>query len=138
MSDVSTNLDLVELTRQGYEAARRGDLDAAMSLYAPDAVYETERFGRFEGRVAIRAYFEDWYGSFDEFVVELEEVIDLGNGVVFSAQLMKGRHTSSSADVGTRNASVHSFAHGLVVRSTIYVDVDEGRAAAERLAESRM
>jgi ketosteroid isomerase-like protein len=39
MADESTTPDLVELTRQTYEAASRGDLDALASLYAPNVLY---------------------------------------------------------------------------------------------------
>lgn len=137
MSEGSTTPDLLALTRQGFEAANRGDMDAAMSFFAPDAVYVTERLGRFDGRLAVRRYFEEWYGSFDGLQVELEQIRDLGNGVVFCAQLMTGRHTSSSAEVSLRNATVHAFVDGLIVRSTTYVDIEEGLAAAERLAGER-
>jgi ketosteroid isomerase-like protein len=134
MSGKSATHDLVELTRQGFAAANRGDMDAAISIYAPDAVYLTQRFGRFDGRAAVRGYLADWYGSFDELLVEPDEVRDLGNGVVFCAQAVTGRHAGSSAAISLRNASVHTFVDGLIVRSVSYVDVDEGRAAAERLA----
>jgi ketosteroid isomerase-like protein len=137
ISEEPATPDLVELTRQGFEAAKRGDMDAAMSVFAPDAVCLTERFGRFEGRVAIRGYFEDWYGAFRDLLVELDEVLDLGNGVVFSAQAVTGRHTSSSTEVGLRNAVVYKFTEGLIVQSATYVDIEEGRAAAERLAREQ-
>lgn len=136
MSEESTP-DLVELTQRGFEAAGRGDLDAAMSLFAADAVYVTERFGRFEGRAAIRRYFEDWLGSFDDLSVELKEVLDLGNGVVFAPQVVTGRHAGSSVEVQLQNAVVYVFVNGLIVRSTTHVDIDEARAAAKRLAEER-
>lgn len=137
MSGESATHDLVELTRQGFAAANRGDMDAAISIYAPDAVYLTERFGRFDGRAAVRGYLEDWYGSFDELLVELDEIRDLGNGVVFCTQAVTGHHAGSSAEISLRNASVHTFVAGLIVRSTSYVDVNEGRVAAERLAGER-
>jgi hypothetical protein len=70
-----------------------------MSLFAPDAVLETERLGRFEGRVAIRGYFDDWFGSLDDLVVELKDAVDLGNGVVFTTQVTTGRYAGSSAEV---------------------------------------
>ena len=137
MSQKSTIPGLIELTRRGYEAVARGDMDTAMSCFAPKAVYVTERFGRFEGNVAIRGYFEDWYGAFGGLVVTLEEIRDLGNGVVFTAQVIEGRHAGSSADVSLRNGAVHIFVDGLIVQSRSYVDIDEARSAAERLAEER-
>jgi ketosteroid isomerase-like protein len=137
MPEESTTPDLVELMRQSVEAFNRGEVDTTMSLFASDAVYVTERFGRFEGRPAIRGYFEDWLGSFDDFVFELAEVHDLGNGVVFCAQVQTGCLVGSSAEVHLRNAAVHTFVEGLIVRSTTHMDIDEARAVAERLAEER-
>ena len=137
MSEESTSPDLVELTRSGSEAASRGDLGAAMNLFTSDAVLVTERLGRFEGRDAIRGYFEDWFASFDDLTVELRDAVDLGNGVVFAPQVVTGRYAGSAAKVQLRNAVVNEFKDGFVVRSTTYVDVEEARAAAERLAEER-
>jgi hypothetical protein len=43
----------------------------------------------------------------------------------------------STAYVRTREAHVVESVEGMVVRLTVYSDIDEGRAAAERLAASR-
>jgi ketosteroid isomerase-like protein len=137
MSEEPNTPDLIELTRRGLEAACRGDLNAATSVFAPEAVLVTERFGRFEGRDAIRGYFEDWFGSFVDLLVELEDAVDLGNGVVFAPQVVTGHYAGSSAEVTLRNAAVYEFVDGLIERSTTYVGVDEARAAAERLARER-
>jgi ketosteroid isomerase-like protein len=40
--------------------------------------------GTFEGRAAARRFLEDWRSSFDEVCWTLEEVVDLGNGVVLA------------------------------------------------------
>ena len=108
-----------------------------MNLFASDAVVVTERLGRFEGRDAIRGYFEDWFASFDDLTVELRDALDLGNGVVFAPQVVTGRYAGSTTAVQLRNAVVYEFKQGFVVRSSTYVDIDEARAAAERLAEER-
>src|SRR5207248_4133934 len=47
------------------------------------------------------------------------------------------RLVGGSGEVRLRYAAVGVWADGLVVRVTNYTDVDEARAAAERLAESR-
>jgi hypothetical protein len=54
-----------------------------------------------------------------------------------TVSIQTGRPVSSSGDVQIRFAAVHTWAEGLIVRITTYGDVDEARAAAERLAESR-
>lgn len=136
MSERSTAPDLVALVRRAYEASSDGDLDVMIAVYGPDAILVTERFGRFEGPAAIRGYYKDWLGSFEDLVIELD-LQDLGSGVVFAGQLLRGRHPSSISEIHMANAAVHEFADGLIVRSTTYVDVDEARAAAGRLARER-
>ena len=54
MPEESTTPDLVELTRRAVEASNAGDIDAAMSFCAHDAVYDARRVGlRLE---AVRRY----------------------------------------------------------------------------------
>ena len=64
-------------------------------------------------------------------------MLDLGSGVGFGVVMLKGRPVGSSGYVQLRYASVSEWVDGLIVRATFYIDIDEARAAAERLAESR-
>ena len=138
MCEESTTPDLVELTRRAFEAANRRDFDVLMSFFAPDAVWEGAGLGTtFEGLAAIRGFWEDWFPSYGELGIEQEEILDLGNGVVFAVLIQKARLVGGSGEVRLRYAAVGVWADGLVVRVTNYTDVDEARAAAERLAESR-
>ncbi len=59
MSEGSTTRDPVELVRGILEAANREDWDAILALYAPDAVWDTDGMGTFEGPAAIRGFWED-------------------------------------------------------------------------------
>ena len=138
MSEESTTPDLVELVRRLDEAANRLDFDAAVSVYAPDAVWEGRASGMtFEGRTAIRGFWEDFAPAYEEFEFGREETLDLGNGVIFEVILQKGRPVASIGYVQLRYATVAVWAKGLIERVTLYSDPDEARAAAERLAESR-
>jgi hypothetical protein len=49
----------------------------------------------------------------------------------------EGRMKGSDAYVEARNAWVNLWEEGRVVRTTSYSDIDEARAAAQRLAEER-
>lgn len=135
-SEKSATPDLVELARRFLEAASRGDLDAMLSFFAPDAVWDTlGGLGTFEGHGAIRAFWEDWYSTYEEFEIGPEEILDLGNGVTFVVLVQRGRPVGSSGEVRHLNASVATWMDGTIVRVTFYSDIGEGRAAAERLAE---
>jgi hypothetical protein len=50
---------------------------------------------------------------------------------------MSGRPVGSSAQVQLEYASVAEWTDGLMARVTQYTDIDEARAAAERLAQER-
>jgi ketosteroid isomerase-like protein len=136
MSEESTTPDLVELIRRSIEPE---DIEAALSFYAPDAVWDASPWGMgvFEGRAAVRGFFEDWRSSYSDIEWKAEEIRDLGNGVAFAVILQKGRVAGSSGSVQLRYASVTEWADGLIVRNTTYTDIDKARAAAERLAQER-
>jgi ketosteroid isomerase-like protein len=112
-----------------------------MSVYGPGSVLDTSGLGgvsmTYEGVAAIREVFEDWVGAYEELEVEIEENIDLGGGVTLAVTVQNGRLAGSTGHIQMRYASVCEWAQGLIVRVTHYLDIDEARAAAARLAESR-
>jgi ketosteroid isomerase-like protein len=136
MSEESTTPDPVELARESIEAE---DLEAALSFYAPHAVWDASPWGMgvFEGQAAVRGFFEDWRSSYSGIDRTAEEIRDLGNGVTFAVILQKGRVVGSGGSVQLRYASVEEWIDDLIVRNTTYTDLHEARAAAERLAEER-
>jgi ketosteroid isomerase-like protein len=139
MSEEPTTPDLVELARSRTEASNRRDMDALMSLFAPDGVYDTSPsgLGVYMGPAAIRAFIQDYWDAFEDLKFELEEVLDLGNGVTLSVVRQDARPTGSTGHVRTREAHVIEWIAGTIVRVTVYTDIDEARAAAQRLTESR-
>jgi ketosteroid isomerase-like protein len=138
MPEESTTPDLVELMGEFVEAFSCCDIDALMSLFAVNAVFESQVLGSsFEGVAAIRVFAEDWLGAFEEWAVEPQEIIDMGNRVVFLVCGQEGRPVGSSGLVRSRWVSVYEWADGVITRATTYDDIDAGRAAAERLAQER-
>jgi ketosteroid isomerase-like protein len=138
MSEESTTPDVVELLHRTLEAANRRDFDAAARYFAPDGVWDLTPLGMgvFEGHEAIRTFMADWIGAYEDYTVKAEEVHDLG-GVTFALLLQQGRPSGSRGFVSLRYVSVTTWRNGLAERSTQYTDIDEGRAAAERLAQER-
>ena len=139
MSDEPTTSDLVALVRRSFESAGIRDFDALMSFYAPDAVWDLSPMGLgvYEGTAAIRGFYEDWMGNYDEFAVGADEIVDLGSGVAFAVFLQDARPMGGRGHVQIRYGSVSVWTDGLAVRITNYGDIDEARAAAERLAQER-
>ena len=91
----------------------------------------------YEGQVAIRRFFEDWWGSYQEYRNQVEEILDLGNGVIFYVVRIEGRPVGSDAYTRDRYAGIDEWVEGVVRPTTNYSDIDEARAAAARLAEGR-
>ena len=135
MSQESTTPDPVELVRTQLEALDRGDLDGVMSSVAEDAVLDG-RADLIEGRAAIRGFLEDWFRVYEELDFEVEEVSDLGGGVVFAVVIQDGRPVGGDGRVRQREGWVYLWVGGSIARLTTS-EVDQARAAAERLAEQR-
>src|ERR1700730_1786708 len=104
MAEESTTPDLAELTRRAFEAASRHDLDAAMSPLAPDAVWDLSDLGigTFEGVTAIRRFVEEWWGTWSDHLSDVQEVVHLGQGVVFLSVREDGRLKGSDGHVEQR------------------------------------
>jgi hypothetical protein len=69
--------------------------------------------------------------------IEADEIVDLGTGVVLSVYHQQRRPIGGSNYVRVHSATVSEWVDGVVMRVTIYPDIDEPRAAAERPAEER-
>ena len=140
MPEESTTPDLEESSRRLREALSRGDLDAAVAIYAPDAAWDVSLLGLegvFEGREAIRGAWEDLRAPYEDLEFVMEEFRDLGSSVTLVVFHARGRLRGSTGFVESRMASVATWANGLIERNTTYLDPDHARAAAERLAEER-
>jgi ketosteroid isomerase-like protein len=139
MSEESTTADVVQLTRRALEGSNPRDFDAMMSFYAPDAVWDMSQLGMgvFEGVAAIRGFYEDWIGAYDDYRIAVEEIVDLGNGIVFSKLSQQARPAGSESVARMSYACVTAAVDGRLVRVTNYSDIDEARADAESLARER-
>jgi len=129
------------LVRGALEAANRRDVDALMAFFAPDTLLNATRTVgvALRGRAAIRGLVEEWMGACDEREWVREEPVDLGNGVVFAVVCQKARPASITGYAQQREEWVWVCVDDPIASPTIYpeADIDEARAAAERLAGFR-
>ena len=144
MPEESTAPDLEETLRRGVEAFNRRDFDAFLAAWAPDAVWELSpvRMGVFEmspptGHAGIQKVVEEYPGAFDDFQTAIEDAHDLGNDVTFAVIVEHARPPGSGGFLERRYGLVATWTDGRIARAKNYLDPDEGRAAAERLAEER-
>jgi ketosteroid isomerase-like protein len=137
MSEPSATPNLVELVRGILDAAGREDWDAILAHYAPDAVWNTEGMGTFEGPSAIRGFWEDWWSSYEHLQIDVLEIVELGNGVVVAAFHFRGPPKGTNAEAQTQIALVYEWVDNSIAHVTTHFDVADGRAAAERIAASK-
>jgi ketosteroid isomerase-like protein len=136
MSEESTTPDLVELVQRVVDAVHARDFEAVQNAYAPNAVLDILQLGAtFEGHLAIRGFYEDWAATFPGWKQEVQEILDLGDGIGIAVVAQAGHPGDSTGWVTQRYAAVATLAAGLIDRQSNYADIDEARAAAERLAE---
>jgi SnoaL-like domain len=110
-----------------------------MSCYAPDGVYDMSvvGLGVRQGHAAIREHFQEWWGGYEEYEHELEEMRETREGIAFCVLVQRGRLPGSSGWVQLRYPAVKTSRDGLIERMTVYSDIEGDRASAERLAEQR-
>ena len=139
MPDPPDATDRIALLRAQFAAEERRDLDAVGAFYASDAVWDLTDIGLglFVGVAAIREMVGDWWATWEQRSNEIEEVADLGRGVVFAVVAEDGRAAGSDRHVRQRRGRVVLFAGDRIERVTVYMDVEHARAAARALAASR-
>jgi ketosteroid isomerase-like protein len=135
MSQESTTPDPVETIRRTFEDFNRGDLDAALAVWAPTGVWRGT-VDDAEGAAAIRDLWVSYRSAFEELQVVADDVVELGDGVVLADTHHVGRLIGGGS-LSDRRAFVYEFVDGRVVRARDFTDIDDARAAAERLAEER-
>jgi uncharacterized protein len=121
----------VEAVLRGYEAFNRGDLDAAAEGFhpeiewlGPDVLPERVVYRGIEG---VRDFWGMWRDEFEDFSIEIEEVIDAGEQVIVMAAV-SGRGRGSGADVRSP-----TFPHVWTIRGGVAVRMEMLRTRADAL-----
>ena len=115
----------IEAARRAIDAFNRAGLDALMEEYAEDAVLimppEIPNSGRYEGRDAIRRTYEDVYSEFADLVIEVEELMDLGDRVLAIVN-WRGTGRASGVEVSWAAAFTYAFADGKIKACELFHD----------------
>jgi ketosteroid isomerase-like protein len=77
----------IERLREGYAWINRKDFDAALALVHPDFVWENDPAGPlgatvYYGRAAVKGFWEDFLGSFDDFHQEPFQFREAADGKI--------------------------------------------------------
>ncbi len=86
----------VESIRRGWEAWLRGDIDALVSLWDPDVIWDTSHFrewpeSSYYGVEGVRKFLTEWLEVWGEYKIDVEEVRSAPDGRVVSLFTHHGR-----------------------------------------------
>jgi ketosteroid isomerase-like protein len=110
----------VERIMRAYDAFNRGELDAGLDGIAPDFELVAPAIvpdpDSYRGADGVNRLRELWQGSFEDFRIEIEEVVDGGDKVLVMAAVC-GRGRDSGAEVRSPSfANVWTIRDGQAVR----------------------
>jgi ketosteroid isomerase-like protein len=122
----------VEAVLRGYEAFNRGDLDAAAEGFHPEIEWSgpgvlPEKREIYRGIDGVRRFWGQWQAEFEDFTVEIEEVIEAGEQVIVMAAV-SGTGRGSGAHVRSP-----TFPHVWTIRDGQAVRMEMLRTRAEAL-----
>ncbi len=124
----------VELVRRGYEEfVATGDFRP--ELIHPDFVWEMSTFRgwpeqqTYRGLDGARKFIADWTEPWDEWELELENLLDAGDKVIAILH-QRGRSKSTGVSVEMQFAQVWTIRGGKQVRMETYSNPDEALEAA--------
>ena len=124
----------VEIVLGLFDAARRGDMEAALRLMSPDAEWVSPANamepGTRSGLSGVRTAFEALRDSFGELRYDIRETVDLGDSVLLTGTFSGVGRTSGAAFGPQTFGAVVTLAGGKVQRYEWYLSLDEAREAA--------
>jgi len=127
----------VEIVRRGYELYAGGDLEGVAALFSDDAeladagglgVAGTATGTRYGPEGFLRAT-DETLEAFEDYRVEPEEFIDVGNAVVAQVRI-SGRGRASGANLEIRLAHLWVLHDGMAIRGEVYRTTEEALEAA--------
>ena len=131
--------DFVQRTLGVYAALNARDFEAIMGMFGPAAVWDVSRWGlgTHAGLDAIGHFLEDWFGTLDDYEVQVEEIHGLGGGVVQAVVEQIAHRAGVRGVLVMRSAPVFVWGpDARIAQLTLYRDTEEARARAEGLVEA--
>ena len=113
----------VEIGNLVNAAFNRGEVDAALEVFAPDAELldlqnAPDQPAAIQGIDRIRDAVNLWIGAFDELHADVQEWIDAGDAVV-GAVHWHGQGKATGISVDSHQFDIYEFSDGKIVRATL-------------------
>ncbi len=124
----------MELARRGFEALQRGDLAWLEERATPDLVMvqppEVPDAKTYEGPTAIADAMEDWPKQWEDFRLDLLEIIDVSDDVLVSVTRHRGRGRESGIEMDFEVFYVQRSRDGKLARMEMYFSREQALDAA--------
>lgn len=125
----------VAAVEAAYEAFARGGLERFLEHWTDDLDHRSiegapDDRGPIHGRLAMRAYVQDWIDVFDNFRIEPVELIDVGENTVVAVLRFGGHAKLSGVETDQTFGIVFSIRDGRIARGREYPTRDEALEAA--------
>ncbi len=126
----------VDLIERGFELVLSGDLAAFDDFMTPDVVMvqppEVPDAKRYEGPTAMAEAMADWPAQWEDFRMDLLEVVDAGGDVYVSVTRHRGRGRESGIDMDFEVFYVHRLRDGKLARLEMFLGRQQAFEAAGR------
>jgi ketosteroid isomerase-like protein len=127
----SVNVDVVS---SGYEAFNRRDFNAMLEIYDADIVWEQDEGfvepGTHYGHAGVRHVFDSILEEFDDFHIQVEELIDLDDDRVLAIVRVRATGNLSGIKLDNPAGHLHWLHDGRVTKLKLFLDPAEAREAA--------
>jgi ketosteroid isomerase-like protein len=122
----------VEILRDTYAAFNRGEMPLASFTtdFELDATDASPDGGVMRGVKAVESEMQVYWSSFNDFHVEIEEVIHADDERVVCVVRDRGRIPGSDAELSSRFFNVFTFREGKVTRLSFHTDRNSALVAA--------
>lgn len=114
----------MELTRRGIEAFQRGDVSFIQELMTPDVVLieppEVPGSRTFVGPAGVREAIEAWPTEWEDFRLDLVEVIDVSDDAIISVTHQQGRGRTSGIEAEFEVLFVSHLRNGKTARLEMF------------------
>jgi ketosteroid isomerase-like protein len=105
------------------------DPEAEIRFLGPEGRAFGSMSGPFRGPEGLRNGWREWLEPWERFEIELEQILDAGNGTVLSLVELRGR-MKGGAELSQPAASVMHVRDGIVVAAEFHLDQAQARRAA--------
>jgi len=125
----------VEVIRRGWEAWLRGDMEALVTEWDPNVVWDTSHFrnwpeSNYYGVEGIRKFLDEWLEVWGDYEIDVEEVLPAADGRVVSLFTHHGRGQQSGVPMELEMAQIATLREGQVIRFENHDDRAEALEAA--------